>query len=153
VPKALLVGGHFHNRTATEVVCQEFAERDLFVAKLDWWVMVEDVRRDLLETYGGHADEFETSINLHLVPHLVRMDCASPSPTRPTRLRKLLEAGGSFTHRWHKYTRDGGTGHPEKATAEKGRRLVEAAVQRMTEVLLELAAAEEDEMFPYTKSQ
>lgn len=149
VPKALLVGGHFHNRTATEVVCQEFADRSIFVAKVDWWVMVQDVRERVMETQGIHADEFETSICLALFPELARMDLAAPSPMGECRLRKLLEYGGSFARPWHKFAPNGGTGHPEKGTAEKGRLIIDAVVARMTEVLLEMSETEKDDAFPY----
>jgi creatinine amidohydrolase len=149
VPKVLLLGGHFQNHTATEVVCQEFAGRPIFVAKLDWWLLVQDVREQVLETTGDHADEFETSLGLALFPDLIHMGRAAESPTKRSRLEKLLEYGGAFARPWHKFTVNGGTGNPQKGTAEKGRQLVDAVVSRLTDVLLELSEADVDETFPY----
>jgi creatinine amidohydrolase/Fe(II)-dependent formamide hydrolase-like protein len=77
------------------------------------------------------------------------MDLARPSPTHPCRLEKLTKYGGKFTRPWHLFTVNGGVGHPELATKEKGERIVKAIVERLKEVLLELCQTEMNETFPY----
>jgi creatinine amidohydrolase len=46
-------------------------------------------------------------------------------------------------------TTNTGLGDPSKATADKGKRLMEIIVERLSSFLVELAAAPLDETFPY----
>lgn len=66
-----------------------------------------------------HADEYETSIMLHLHPELVQMakavDCIPDAP------REYLNYGSIF-----RFAPDGVWGEPTRATAEKGARLLDA---------------------------
>jgi len=78
-----------------------------------------------------HACEAETSLMLHLKPEWVRFERAVDdglAPNPPLR-------GGLFF--FHEQTVDGVLGHATLATAEKGRRIFEAAVEGVT---AELAA-------------
>jgi creatinine amidohydrolase len=79
---------------------------------------------------GGHADEAETSVMLHLHPELVRMDRA-PSWTREVR-----------PGRWSKddpesasYSPSGVFGDATLATAEKGARLFAAMIEDLSDAL------------------
>ena len=66
---------------------------------------------------SGHAGVFETSVVLALVPELVQMDRAAPSPGGPARKRPpgvvVAEPG-----RWEEL--DGYTDMPDQASAERG---------------------------------
>jgi creatinine amidohydrolase len=57
----------------------------------------------------------------------------------------------SFTRPWHLATTATGLGDPRHASAEKGRRLMDAITQRLAQFLVELATTPWDERFPYTK--
>jgi creatinine amidohydrolase len=78
----------------------------------------------------GHACEIETSLMLHLRPDLVLRDLIAddPDPT-PSDLRGLFRAQ-DFGRRTH----HGAVGHPEHADAERGRRMLEAIVRRVSDV-------------------
>jgi len=149
VRKFLLVNGHGGNTSVLETVCREMSGGPAFVALVNWWMMVSDVAQEVIETAGDHACEFETSVCLAIEPGLVRMDLAGESPTRKSRLESLERYGGKFSRAWHHYTVNGGTGHPEKATREKGQRIVDAAVARLKEVILELSRTQYDGRFPF----
>ena len=98
---------------------------DLMVVKVDimetCWTEFE--KRGLMEgTPGIHAEEVETSIMLHLHPELVDMSKAVdfiPSVPRP-----YLNYGGIL-----RYCPDGIWGSPTKATAEKGGKMLEIAIE------------------------
>lgn len=98
---------------------------DLFVAKVDilevCWPVFE--KQNILESKGGlHADEAETSLILHLHPELVDMTRAKdfyPDVSRP-----MLNYGGI-----PRFCPDGVWGAPTKASAEKGRRMLDIAVE------------------------
>jgi creatinine amidohydrolase len=82
---------------------------------------------------GTHADEMETSMMLHLAPHLVRMERAVPELSEasgPGPLTRAAREGGV-------HSPTGAWGDPTLATADKGRILVEALV---TAIVAEIEA-------------
>jgi creatinine amidohydrolase len=61
-----------------------------------------------------------------------------------------LNAGWvSITRPWHLLTTNTGAGNPHAASAEKGRRLMQALVERLSGFLVELAKSPLDEQFPF----
>lgn len=76
----------------------------------------------------GHACEVETSMMLHLRPDLVRADRIADDPS-PDAVPGLFWAR-DFARR----TDHGAVGYPERATAETGRRLMDAIVGRVAAV-------------------
>jgi creatinine amidohydrolase len=91
----------------------------------------------------AHADEFETSLYLHLAPERVRMDLAARGDDR---MGKYVSSDSTrnypvrFNDFWGRWTRVGVHGDATKATAEKGRILFEAAVTGLVELVGELRA-------------
>ena len=89
----------------------------------------------------AHADEFETSLYLHLVPERVRMDLAVEDNDR---MGKHVSSDSTrnypvrFNDYWGRWTQTGVHGDPTKATAEKGRILFEAAVTGLVDLVGEL---------------
>jgi creatinine amidohydrolase len=66
-----------------------------------------------------------------------------------TRFEAVNRGWVSITRPWHLLTTNAGAGNPHAATAEKGHRLMEVLVERLSGFLVELSAAEVDERFPY----
>jgi creatinine amidohydrolase len=79
----------------------------------------------------GHACEFETSMVMALRPELVRREEIKndPPPTEPA-LRGLY-----ISEDMKQRTQRGAVGYPELATAEKGRKFLNAAIERTAEVV------------------
>lgn len=99
-----------------------------------WATVIDQVAT---QPEGTHADEIETSIMLHIAPHVVRMERAvcdihprlSPGPlTRDPAAR----AG--------RYSPSGSYGDPTRASADKGRRLVDAMIEHIVAEIEALAA-------------
>jgi creatinine amidohydrolase len=85
---------------------------------------------------GSHADEAETSVMLHLHPELVDLD-AAVAWTRPI-------APGRWSPddpRHPSHSPSGVYGDPTRATASKGRRLVEAMIEDLLDSLDALGAS------------
>ena len=55
----------------------------------------------------------------------------------------------SITRPWHLVSVNTGLGDPKAATADKGRRLMDALSERLGDFLADLAASEMGETFPY----
>src|SRR3954452_18687164 len=78
----------------------------------------------------GHACEIETSMVLHLRPDLVRKDLIVNDPDEtPSSLKGLFWAR-DFGRR----TDHGAVGYPEVADAERGAKMLDAAVRKVTAV-------------------
>jgi len=151
IRKAMLLNGHGGNTGVVEAAARElYGKVDCFVCRLDWWRVAEDVARDALKSTDlEHACEFETSVSLLTIPGLTHMEHARPGATQEHKLPTLTRHSGKFSRPWRFYTADGGMGRPDWATAEKGRRIVEATVERLAAILVELASAVVDDKFPY----
>ncbi len=149
IRKFLMVNGHAGNSSTLETACREFFRKDMFIATINGWMLANDVARRVITTPPEHACEFETSSCLALLPEFVRMDLAKECPARPCKLPKLLMYGGKFSRPWEHFSESGGVGHPELATREKGDAMLEVALKRLKEILLELSNAEMTDTFPY----
>ena len=55
----------------------------------------------------------------------------------------------SMTRPWHLLTTNTGSGNPHGATSEKGHRVMDLLVERLSGFLVELSDREVDEQFPY----
>jgi creatinine amidohydrolase len=148
VRKVVLLNGHGGNEL--KPLTRELHHRTgCFLCVCDWFRMATDLYPGLFDHPGEHADEVETSLGLAFFPDLVHPEQAGPASARPTRFEAINSGWVSITRPWHLLTPSTGVGDPSGATAEKGRRLMDALVERLGGFLAELSAAPMDETFPY----
>ena len=93
--------------------------------------------RDFLVVGGmGHACEMETSIMLHLYPDRVKLDRAvRDGPTHTDVYRQADMQYGRpvfFVNEFHEVTKSGVMGHPDLASAEKGKRFLDGIVEEVS---------------------
>lgn len=93
---------------------------------------------------GVHGGTDETSIMLHLAPHLVRMDLGERRIPEKLAENRHVRFGGRVGFGWlsNDFGPDGYIGDPTAATAERGAMLFEGAVQSFGEALREIATFE-----------
>jgi creatinine amidohydrolase len=93
---------------------------------------------------GVHGGTDETSLMLHLAPHLVRMDLAERRIPEKLALNKHVRFGGRVAFGWlsDDFGPDGYVGDPTVATPERGAVLFEGAVAAFGEALREIATFE-----------
>ncbi len=89
---------------------------------------------------GVHGGLGETSLMLHLRPELVRMDLAVRNIPEHLAENKHVRFGGSVTFGWlaHDFGPTGMIGDPTLASAERGERSFNAAVDRLAEAFAEV---------------
>lgn len=149
----LVVNGHGSNApnldlaTRLAIVANDHAR----VAVVSWWQLstVAGLFSEIRESaVTSHACEAETSMYLAIDPDMVEMDKAPKDLTLPWSDHFWTDLMGSpqrphknrvaMTEYWSQMTRTGVVGDATVATADKGRRLLEAASDELCEVLREI---------------
>jgi creatinine amidohydrolase len=120
----------------------------------NWYQIFSDVYGQIFQERDDHAGEMETSLALAYCPELVARNpdgtlTADEGRAALTRFEAVNRGWVSITRPWHLLTTNAGSGNPHAATAEKGRRLMDVLVERLSSFLVELSAAPLDERFPY----
>jgi creatinine amidohydrolase len=134
--RVMLLNGHGGNidtmQTALRRLQPRYLNRQLAAAS--YWDIARDELAALAEgprKVMGHACEFETSMVLALRPELVQRDqIRNDLETLDPALRGLYVADDMRQRTDH-----GAVGYCELASAEKGRRMIEAAALRVVEVV------------------
>src|SRR5262245_1398632 len=148
VKKLVLLNGHGGNELKP-LTRQLHHRRDVFLCVCCWYRMAGDRYPAMFECPGEHADEVETRLGLACFPHLLRPELADDGAARPSRFGAINKGWVSITRPWHLVSANTGLGDPRAATADKGRRLMDALTERLGDLLAELAEEEMDETFPY----
>ena len=93
---------------------------------------------------GIHGGTDETSMMLHLAPHLVDMAVATRNVPEQLADNRYVRFGGAVGFGWlsNDFGPDGHIGDPTPATAERGERLVVQAVDAFCEALGEVSTFE-----------
>jgi creatinine amidohydrolase len=121
----------------------------IFIVQVNGYQLAPRMRELLKDTSGDHADEFETSLLLHLTPQWVVMSQAQDGATTPSALPAVSRTPGVWAMRhWPSLTRSTGTGDPRAATADKGQRIFQMLTDALVPVLVELSAAKNGQ-FPF----
>ena len=91
---------------------------------------------------GVHGGTDETSIMLHLAPHLVNMSLAERRVPEAIAVNQYVRFGGRVSFGWmsNDFFPDGYIGDPTSATAELGKEMFEGAVRGFGEALREISA-------------
>jgi creatinine amidohydrolase len=134
--RILILNGHGGNIDTMHVALRRQQSRypDRLVAAASYWELAERELALLAEGQRktmGHACEFETSMVLALRPDLVHRDQIENDPPQDELILRGLYTAEDMKQR----TDHGAVGFPELASADKGRRFLEAAVGRTAEVI------------------
>lgn len=135
--KIILFSGHGGNRWLIPLFVQTLVASEKPYTVYDAHVSNSPEARAVLETEEtGHACESETSTSLHLHPDLVKMDQVPPAPfSNLERNAPLREVGVYSPMDWYAMYPAMYIGDASKATAEKGRVLLESRVAGLVDVI------------------
>jgi creatinine amidohydrolase len=138
--KVFILNGHGGNDTPLRAALRELKSavpqtRFVFAS---YWTLAAKTLREVRESEPGgmgHACEMETSLMLHLHPDRVKMDRVvrdGPQHTDPYRIADMqLARPVFFVNEFHEVTQSGVMGHPDLASAEKGKRFLEGIVKEV----------------------
>jgi creatinine amidohydrolase len=150
--RILIVNGHGSNTPFIDIIARlSVVETGVLAAAVNYWAApgVREVAEAMRESdrVGGmnHACEFETSLYLALRPDLVDMSKAARELShRPTEnyWTDLIAGDGPLVmmEPWSSLSETGVMGDPTKATAEKGKRLLDASANGIVTLIDEMLA-------------
>lgn len=143
--KILIVNGHGSNAPLIDLVARKtvLETKSLCFATTYFWFLLEAFEKVRESKVIAHADEFETSLYLHLAPERVQMEKAVEDNDRMGRFTSSDSTANYFVRfndYWGRWTKTGVHGDPTKATAEKGRVIFDAAVEGLLALVDELRA-------------
>lgn len=144
--RILIADGHGSNMPILDLVARRtILESDALCGCFIWPSLAAKVINELRESPvpGGmaHACELETSVYLHLDGPRVQMDKAvkemNVPPSRFIWLDLMQGSPVLLMDHWTRFSRSGVVGDPTLATAEKGRRIFDAVVAALIELVRE----------------
>jgi creatinine amidohydrolase len=133
VRRMVIVNGHGGNDGLIQAAAVKASSPAIRVAALSYWRLIPELLREISERDDGgigHAGEMETSIQLHLQPDCVELKDVTPEQCldlreRPDRADAYLPPNPMAESPHGVY------GIAHAGSAEKGRRVVEAAADRL----------------------
>lgn len=134
--RLLIINGHGGNSFKSMIRDLSIDYPDMLIACSEWYTFVS--KKDIFDHPGDHADEVETSVMMHYHPELVNLDEAGKGDARKFTSTMLNEKVAWVPRHWLKVSTDTGIGNPLTATAEKGKRYVEAVTDKYALLVQEL---------------
>lgn len=145
VRKLVVLNGHGGN-DFRQIIRELQPSVGVLLCQVNWYQCVDPGA--FFTSPGDHAGELETSVMMQIEPSLVRpLATAGPGRARRFRIRAFQEGWAWTPRHWVSVTDDTGVGDPALASREKGERFLQAVVERVSTFLVELAAAEPDELY------
>jgi creatinine amidohydrolase len=150
VMKFVIMNGHGGNDFRQMLRELQARHPKMFLSTVSWFQAVKG--DDIFTIVGDHADERETSLIMHLHPHLVlpKSEWGVGTDNR-WKLKAINEKWAWAQRAWTKATNDTGSGDPQHSTAEKGKRYFEALGAKIATYLIELAAADISDLYDTSK--
>ena len=163
--KIIIMQAHGQWWTVHTAVQEIALDVDCFMAVATWWELACEKIKEVCETPFKHADEVETSVSLYLYPELCDMSRSEPDNTlkpyidkkfvRPAVHGDLINAfpieAITFIPQEGDVMKTGAPGDPSLASAEKGRAIVETAVDVVVDLIEYLKVNYKPDEFPRVK--
>jgi creatinine amidohydrolase len=118
----------------------------MFICTCNWYQAID--KKVFFENDGDHADEMETSLMLHIAPEIILpLDQAGDGKYKRFNIQALNEPWAWTERKWTMVTKDTGIGNPHKATEEKGEKYLKSLINKISQLLIDLAHADIKDMY------
>jgi len=145
-PKLVIVNGHGGNNFKNIIRELSFFFPSLFTCAVNWYEAVST--KAYFEKPADHADEFETSCIMHLRPDLLLpLSEAGDGNTKKFKIEALRSGWATAQRQWTSISVDTGSGNPELATEEKGKKYLDACITRLSTFFIDLSHVKNNEMY------
>jgi len=145
VKKLVILNGHGGN-DFRQMIRELQPQVSIFLCTANWYQAVD--QKQFFSDLGDHAGELETSVMQHVAPELVLpLPEAGPGRARKFKISALREGWAWAPRSWTQVTGDTGVGNPAGATAEKGKKYVDAVTEKLATFFVDLAKADTEAMY------
>ena len=145
IPKLVILNGHGAN-DFRQMIRELQPQVSLFLCVINWFKVVDP--KGFFSDLGDHAGEVETSVMQHIAAERVLpLSAAGSGAARKFKIAAFREGWAWAPRQWRQVTDDTGSGNPAGATAEKGKRYVEAVAGKIADFLVALARADTSQMY------
>src|SRR5574338_146071 len=144
--KLLIVNGHGGNdfKPLLRELGLKFPK--MFLSYCNWFNSLP--KENYFDHTGDHADEMETSLLLYLAPDLVLpLNKAGSGSAKKNKITGIREGWAWTERKWSKVTDDTGIGNPVKATKEKGEKYYNDVVDKVAELMIEIANTDKEDLY------
>jgi len=144
--KLIILNSHGGNdfKTMIRELGLEFPK--MFLSQCNWFQSID--QKLFFENKDDHAGEMETSLLMHLTPHLVQpLSDAGDGAAKKFRMAAIREGWAWAERKWTQVTRDTGVGDPRQATAGKGEKYFHAVTQKVATFFTEVAKTGNDDLY------
>lgn len=149
VCKIVVVNGHGGNLASLKEIAREMREQDVFVSIFEWWSAAAELLPDMFdEAERHHAGAEETSANLALHPKLVNK---SKLIDEKLHTHRLQVSGITIPSDSVDDTPTGVFGNQRSASAEKGKKVVQAVLDALVKHIELLKKAKTEELMSKQK--
>ncbi|MFN0083610.1 MAG: creatininase family protein [Ferruginibacter sp.] len=119
---------------------------NMFLSICNWFQSLDKTK--YFDEMGDHADEMETSLILHLAPHLVLpLQEAGKGKAKKPIIKEFSEGWAWAERKWSQITEDTGIGDPSFSTNGKGQIFFEAVTQKIAYLMVALSKADKDNLY------
>jgi len=145
IGKLVIFNGHGAN-DFRQMIRELQPQVSLFLCVVNWYKVLD--LKGFFSDQGDHAGEMETSVMQHVAPErALPLSEAGPGAARKFKIAAFREGWAWAPRNWRQVTDDTGSGDPAAATAEKGKRYLEAVTAKIADFLVDLAKADTTKMY------
>ena len=139
--KLVIVNGHGGNSFKNMIRDLAVDYPDFTIVVANWYEIIP--QQGYFDNKDDHAGEMETSVIMHYYPELV-LPLSEAGDGAETRFSiDSLNNKTAWTPRhWTKASKDTGIGNPKRATADKGKRYIDAVSDKLCKLFIELVTKE-----------
>lgn len=144
--KLIILNSHGGNDFKTMIRELGLKFPKMFLCSCNWYQAID--QKDFFENKDDHAGEMETSVIMHLTPHLVRpINEAGDGAAKKFKIGAIREGWAWSERKWTQVTKDTGVGDPRKATKEKGEKYFKAVTTKVAHFFQEVAETPNDSLY------
>lgn len=144
--KLVILNSHGGNdfRTMIRELGLQFPK--MFISTCNWFHAVD--QKSYFVNKDDHAGEMETSVMMHLTPHLVLpLSEAGDGAAKKFRIAAIRDGWAWAERRWSQVTKDTGVGDPRQATSQKGEQYFQAVTEKIGEFFADVARTPNDDLY------
>lgn len=146
VYKLIILNSHGGNDFKTMIRQLGLEFPNMFLCQCNWYQALD--QKPYFKNKDDHAGEMETSVIMHLTPHLVSpLSEAGDGAAKKFRMAGIREGWAWAERKWTQVTKDTGVGDPREATPEKGAHFFKDVTAKVSEFFVEVAKVDRNDLY------